>query len=73
MNESIIVPCPQCGTKNRIPADRKGEHGICGKCGARLTSTQVYPNRPVDVSDWNFDAEVKTFPGSVLVEFTAPW
>ena len=73
MNDSIIVRCPQCGTKNRIPANRQGEQGICGKCGARLVSAQPYPNRPVDVSDGNFTTEVKTFPGPVLVEFTAPW
>ncbi|MBP1749965.1 MAG: zinc-ribbon domain, partial [Deltaproteobacteria bacterium] len=54
MNDSIIVRCPQCGTKNRIPANRQGEQGICGKCGARLASAQPYPNRLVDVSDGNF-------------------
>jgi thioredoxin 2 len=73
MNDSIIVRCPQCGTKNRIPANRQGQQGTCGKCGASLASAQKYPDRPVDVSDWNFAAEVKQFPGPVLVEFTAPW
>lgn len=73
MNDSIIVHCPQCGTKNRIPANRKGEQGICGKCGARLASAQTYPSRPVDVSDRSFAEEVKAFQGPVLVEFTAPW
>lgn len=73
MNDSTIVRCPQCGTKNRIPANRQTDQGICGKCGVRLSSAQLYPNKPVDVSDWNFAAEVKTFPGPVLVEFTAPW
>jgi thioredoxin 2 len=73
MNDSIIVLCPQCGTKNRIPANKQGKQGICGKCGARLDSAQKYPNRPVDVTDWNFPAEVKAFPGPVLVEFSAPW
>jgi len=73
MNDNIIVRCPQCGTKNRIPANRQGERGACGKCGARLPVTPMYPNRPVEVTDWNFAAEVKTFPGPVLVEFTAPW
>ena len=73
MNDSIIVRCPQCGTKNRIPASRQGERGICGKCGASLPAAQMYPKNPVEVTDWNFAAEVKTFPGPVLVEFTAPW
>lgn len=73
MNDSIIVRCPQCGTKNRIPAHRQGERGICGKCGARLGAAQAYLSRPVDVSDQNFATEVTSFPGPVLVEFTAPW
>ncbi len=73
MKDSFIVRCLQCGTKNRIPAHRQIEQGICGKCGARLPSAQSYYDRPVVVSDRNFAAEVMSFPGPVLVEFTAPW
>jgi hypothetical protein len=73
IKESIIVRCPQCGTKNRILANKKEAQGICEKCAARLVSGQQYPNGLVDVSDWTFDAEVITFPGPVLVEFMVPW
>jgi predicted RNA-binding Zn-ribbon protein involved in translation (DUF1610 family) len=73
IKESIIVRCPQCGIKSRIPADRKGEQYICEKCAARLASGQQYPDGLVDVSDWTFTAEVITFPGPVLVEFMLPW
>jgi hypothetical protein len=73
MNNNIIIRCPQCGTKNRIPANRQDERGICGKCGARLPFAQPYSDRPVDVFDGNFASEVKAFPGPVLVEFSAPW
>lgn len=73
MNDSTIVRCPKCGTKNRIPSSRQAERGICGKCGAPLASSGTYPDRPVEVSDLNFAAEVMAFQGPVLVEFTAPW
>jgi thioredoxin 2 len=73
MNDGTIVRCSQCGTRNRIPLNRQGEQGICGKCGAQLPLAQPYPNRPIDVSDLNFALEVKAFTGPVLVEFTAPW
>jgi hypothetical protein len=73
IKESIIVRCPQCGTKSRIPANRKGEQGICEKCATKLASGQQHPNGVVDVSDWTFAVEVITFPGPVLVEFMVPW
>jgi len=73
MNSSFLVSCDRCGTKNRIPAHRQAERGICGKCHAQLPSVQSMSNKPVSVSDRNFTSEVTSFPGPVLVEFTAPW
>ena len=76
MNQSdVIVRCPQCGTKNRIPAWKTGTKARCGRCRAPLpselfTSSQA---RPVKVTDWNFRQEVLGYPGPVLVDFWAPW
>ncbi len=72
-NESLVVRCPQCGTKNRIPESRRGSKGVCGKCGAALDLATLYPVRAVDISDKTFYSEVVGFPGVVLVEFSAPW
>jgi thioredoxin 2 len=41
----------------------------CGKCKASLE----FPNRPVDITEANFDREVLEWPGVVLVEFWASW
>ncbi len=72
-SESVIVVCPQCGTKNRIPQDRRGDRPICGKCRAPLSSSAPFPGQSVEVFDWNFQNEVIAFPGPVLLEFYAPW
>jgi thioredoxin 2 len=37
-NDQRVVPCPQCGAKNRIPARKAGLKAKCGKCGAELVS-----------------------------------
>ncbi|MGD0624490.1 MAG: thioredoxin domain-containing protein [Thermodesulfobacteriota bacterium] len=72
-SESVIVPCAQCGTKNRLPKDRWGERAVCGKCRTPLPSSAPFPDHAVEVSDWTFQKEVLDFPGPVLLEFFAPW
>jgi thioredoxin len=37
-NGQRVVPCPQCGAKNRIPARKAGLKAKCGKCGADLSA-----------------------------------
>jgi thioredoxin 2 len=33
---SRIIPCAQCGAKNRVPLDKLGTRVKCGKCGTPL-------------------------------------
>lgn len=73
MDEGIIIRCPNCGTKNRIPAGKVAKQGICGRCGNRLPLPPSHDNGSVEISDSNFASEVINFAGPVLVEFTAPW
>ena len=72
-SESFVVICPRCKSKNRIPGDRWGQQATCGKCHNPLHSFTPYPERAVEVFDWNYKSEVLDFPGPVLVEFYAPW
>jgi thioredoxin 2 len=72
-SESLIVLCPRCGAKNRIPKERQGDRAVCGKCHAPLPFSSAFPDHAVEVSDWSFQKEVLDFPGPVLVEFFAPW
>lgn len=34
--DDMIVRCPKCGTKNRIPKERMQERPVCGRCHAHL-------------------------------------
>jgi thioredoxin 2 len=70
--ESIILTCPQCGAKNRIPKSRLKDKPVCGKCRAPL-ATQTILDHPVEVTDQTFQTEVLSFPGSVIVDCWAPW
>jgi thioredoxin 2 len=41
----IIISCPQCGTKNRIPETKLGQEATCGSCHESL------PRRPDGVPE----------------------
>ena len=72
MNDnSLILACSECGTKNRIPLSRIKESSKCGKCGA-LLSTDII-SQPLDVVDNTFDKIVLGSQLPVLVDCWAPW
>ncbi len=65
----MIIECPSCGTKNRVPADRVKETAHCGRCKA-----DIVVDHPVHVlSAEDFDETVRASPVPVLVDFWAPW
>jgi thioredoxin 2 len=68
-----IIPCPRCGAKNRIPAARKGDRAVCGKCKTPLPLPTSFPDHPVEVTDQTFAREVLQHSGPVLVDCWAPW
>jgi len=67
MTASIIVPCAQCATLNRIPADKRQAQPQCGACQQQVFTTEA------------FDLEQATFAkqrkGDVplLVDVWASW
>ena len=63
----MIVPCPNCGQRNRVPFGRTAK---CGRCGTPLGG----PSEPVEVpSAEAFDALVRASAVPVVVDFWAPW
>jgi thioredoxin 2 len=65
--KGIIVTCPKCGQRNRVPFGREAK---CGKCATLLTA----PAEPVEVpSAEAFDALTASFKLPVVVDFWAPW
>lgn len=69
--KNVILACPACGAKNRIPLIRIDDAPNCGKCKQALPVDRL--SLPVDVSDLTFDKEVMASPIPVLVDCWAPW
>ena len=70
--DALIVRCPRCGTRNRVPRSRWGDPAVCGKCKGVLDLSTLYPDRPLNISDGMFRREVLGFQGPVLLEFYSP-
>ncbi|WP_310388369.1 thioredoxin TrxC [Roseateles sp.] len=64
----MLITCPHCLTKNRVPDERANQDPVCGKCGQALLSGEV-----VELNDANFDTVVAGSELPVLVDFWAPW
>ena len=63
----LILACPSCGQRNRVPFGRTGR---CGKCQSVIPT----PAEPVDVpSSAVFDALVRDSGLPVIVDFWAAW
>ncbi len=64
----LTVPCPSCGTWNRIVADRVGDRPKCGACGVPIGL-----DRPISLDDATFDRVIGGCDLPVLVDFYADW
>jgi thioredoxin 2 len=66
-DRGVIVSCPSCGKRNRIPFGRDAK---CGQCGTLLPP----PAEPVEIpSESAFDALIRDARFPVVVDFWAPW
>ena len=67
MSDALLIACPHCHRKNRVPAARLAEGGVCGGCKAPL-----FVAKSVALTAATFDAH----SGSdlpLVVDFWAPW
>ena len=66
----VIVPCAQCGKKNRLAYDRLGDAVNCGECKTPLTA----PGEPIEIQRTaDFDRLIATSSLPVVVDYWAPW
>jgi thioredoxin 2 len=68
-----LIRCPDCRTRNRIPADKLGAVARCGKCGGSIPTAEVLIAQPHLVTDANFEATILKSPIPALIFAWAPW
>ena len=68
MTTLLHVVCPQCHAVNRLPDNRLGEGGTCGKCHAPL-----FAGHPVELNESSFDKHISKSDLPIVVDFWAPW
>ena len=66
--DPLLIICPTCTTANRVPRDKLGAHGACGKCKSPLFAAE-----PVTLTSANFDAHASRSDLPLLVDFWAAW
>jgi len=71
--ETVVVACPQCQTKNRVPVDKLGQDAKCGKCGTTFSTPTTVSDHPIAVTDSTFEQEVLQSPLPVVMDVWAPW
>ena len=67
MSDSLILACPHCHRKNRLPRSRLADGGVCGHCKRSL-----FTGQPVELSDATFHAHA-TSDLPLVVDFWASW
>jgi thioredoxin 2 len=65
----LILPCPSCGVKNRVPAKHLTDSGRCGSCQGTLPAAAA----PIDVDAALLDEIVASAGVPLLVDFWADW
>jgi thioredoxin 2 len=68
MSKPLHIVCPHCNGINRLPAERLGAGGRCGKCKSAL-----FDGQPVELTQGNFTTHIQRSDIPVLVDFWAPW
>lgn len=67
MSDSLIITCPHCQQRNRLPARRLSDSSRCGKCKEGL-----FNGAPVELDPAGLHAHQNSdLP--LLVDFWAPW
>jgi thioredoxin 2 len=68
MAAGIVIACPHCNARNRVPPERLRDAPKCGHCHRPL-----FAGAPVALDEAGFEAHVLRSELPVLVDFWAPW
>ncbi|MFW1858353.1 thioredoxin TrxC [Acinetobacter defluvii] len=64
----MIIVCPSCGAKNRIPEDKLDAQPTCGKCHENLI-----PFAPIELNEQNFSNFISHSDLPILIDLWADW
>ncbi len=67
---TIILACPSCSAKNRIPAGKQHLSPKCGKCGNKLPTKTAAVT--VELTDPEFQSFITNASLPVMVDFYSP-
>jgi len=70
-DESLIIECLRCGTKNRVPRSRIEDRPRCGQCHAPLDA-EAFTVRPLETADGSFARDLLAAESPALVFFYSP-
>ncbi len=68
--DTIILTCPKCNTKNKIPTGKQHLKPKCGKCGTPINTAAHAV--PVELVDSEFQAFIANASLPVMVDFYSP-
>ena len=68
MSGALHIVCPHCAATNRVPSDRLGDGGKCGKCRGRL-----FEGHPMPLDEAAFDKQVAQSDIPLLIDVWAAW
>lgn len=66
--KTVIIPCPHCDSLNRVPMERLGDKGKCGRC-----HNPLFTGKPVVLDKKRFDVHANANDLPLLVDFWATW
>jgi thioredoxin 2 len=69
MDSGYLLQCSNCGTRNRVPEEKVGNKGKCGKCGSPLVGAH---SLPIQVTDGTWSVEVLESRAPAMVEMWSP-
>ncbi|MBP3975331.1 thioredoxin TrxC [Pseudoxanthomonas spadix] len=68
MSEPLLIACPHCHARNRVPEQRLGQGPVCGRCHQAL-----FTAHPLALDAAHFDTHARDSDLPLLVDFWAPW
>lgn len=64
----MIVVCPACSAKNRVPEEKLTQHPACGQCHQDLL-----PGTPIELNEQNFSQFVVNNDLPLVIDLWADW